>query len=348
MVGIHRMEFPWIRHCGNQGNTITVQVISMLEAAVDPRPLLNPSAPSSTTTVSDEDTDATSTSSTPLPVSGRARRWALVGRLQQRLQRRWDGINASTSFLMRFLPTRTVDEAGLPAAAGIVARLRVTVTLMAAAAVVATCLLLWCLMRAWYFVLRGPAGPTDRSDCHFFDDWLFKFAVMLIFQFLPGCSFFTSALLLGWLYFCGAPLQKEFPQCRAKDSNVFNFITEARVCITLGLAVELIGAISLEISLRLGQRLATLLEMQGQQSLQGPTPQDIVSSFPLLPAAEIPVGTECPVCLDYPAGVGSPRMMWMKLPCDHFFHEACLRPWLATARLCPLCRRRLVGSDAEG
>merc|ERR1719329_759183 len=47
-----------------------------------------------------------------------------------------------------------------------------------------------------------------------------------------------------------------------------------------------------------------------------------------------PDGTECCICLEE----GNDRGTWLRLVCNHYFHDPCLREWLRSARACPLCR----------
>lgn len=34
------------------------------------------------------------------------------------------------------------------------------------------------------------------------------------------------------------------------------------------------------------------------------------------------------------------------LPCGHFYHDACVAPWLALNKACPCCKRDVVGTPA--
>uniref|UniRef100_A0A7S2M1K6 RING-type domain-containing protein n=1 Tax=Zooxanthella nutricula TaxID=1333877 RepID=A0A7S2M1K6_9DINO len=49
---------------------------------------------------------------------------------------------------------------------------------------------------------------------------------------------------------------------------------------------------------------------------------------------------ECPICLDEFDGEAA----LVRTPCDHFFHEACARRWLAARGRCPMCRKWLCAT----
>ncbi|VVC36318.1 Zinc finger, RING-type,Zinc finger, RING-CH-type,Zinc finger, RING/FYVE/PHD-type [Cinara cedri] len=54
------------------------------------------------------------------------------------------------------------------------------------------------------------------------------------------------------------------------------------------------------------------------------------------------LGEQCPICL-------SPYQLEQKaltMPCDHVFHEECLKTWLKKSNFCPLCKLEL-GTDNE-
>ena len=62
-------------------------------------------------------------------------------------------------------------------------------------------------------------------------------------------------------------------------------------------------------------------------------PPAIVDTFPQwVPRSEAAVS--CSVCLETSDGAESFRC----LPCRHRFHTACIDPWLAQNKLCPLCK----------
>lgn len=50
---------------------------------------------------------------------------------------------------------------------------------------------------------------------------------------------------------------------------------------------------------------------------------------------------ECSLCLDhFKKGEDI-----LTLPCEHFFHENCLTPWLIKSNLCPMCKRDAISTD---
>ncbi|CAL4970890.1 unnamed protein product [Urochloa decumbens] len=51
----------------------------------------------------------------------------------------------------------------------------------------------------------------------------------------------------------------------------------------------------------------------------------------------------CAVCKD---GIAA-GLSVLRLPCKHYFHAECIRPWLAIGNTCPVCRFELPTGDAE-
>jgi hypothetical protein len=50
---------------------------------------------------------------------------------------------------------------------------------------------------------------------------------------------------------------------------------------------------------------------------------------------------ECSLCLDnFKKGEDI-----LTLPCEHFFHENCLTPWLIKSNLCPMCKQDAIKTD---
>lgn len=48
--------------------------------------------------------------------------------------------------------------------------------------------------------------------------------------------------------------------------------------------------------------------------------------------------TECPICL---SEINTDNEVAVITPCNHAFHEACLRRWMVEQSICPMCRRSL-------
>lgn len=64
---------------------------------------------------------------------------------------------------------------------------------------------------------------------------------------------------------------------------------------------------------------------------------------PALSGSDGSQGHECALCLEeYELGEKV-----LTLPCKHFFHEDCVRPWFAKSLLCPLCQQE-ASSTSEG
>jgi hypothetical protein len=45
----------------------------------------------------------------------------------------------------------------------------------------------------------------------------------------------------------------------------------------------------------------------------------------------------CAICTDD----FTPKEQTRKLPCEHFYHDGCIRPWLKQSSTCPVCRAPL-------
>ena len=55
-------------------------------------------------------------------------------------------------------------------------------------------------------------------------------------------------------------------------------------------------------------------------------------------ARKPPPRTECPICL---SEINPDTEVAVTTPCNHSFHEACLRRWMQEQSICPMCRRSL-------
>lgn len=55
---------------------------------------------------------------------------------------------------------------------------------------------------------------------------------------------------------------------------------------------------------------------------------------------------KCPICLA-PNENLTGNEKFLKLPCEHEFHDQCILPWLQKTNSCPLCRAELKTDDKE-
>jgi E3 ubiquitin-protein ligase RNF115/126 len=53
---------------------------------------------------------------------------------------------------------------------------------------------------------------------------------------------------------------------------------------------------------------------------------------------------DCAVCKENFA----PGVEVVRLPCEHFYHEACIMPWLESHNSCPVCRHELPIEEDDG
>ncbi|KAK3156234.1 hypothetical protein QOZ80_2AG0104560 [Eleusine coracana subsp. coracana] len=74
-----------------------------------------------------------------------------------------------------------------------------------------------------------------------------------------------------------------------------------------------------------------------------PASRVAVEALPEVAPSEEEASSGCAVCKD---GIAVEQLV-MRLPCKHFFHGDCIRPWLAIRNTCPVCRYELPTGDAE-
>lgn len=77
----------------------------------------------------------------------------------------------------------------------------------------------------------------------------------------------------------------------------------------------------------------------------GPPPlaKDIIDALPQVEISEEQVCSklQCSVCWeDFQL-----KETVYQLPCQHVYHETCIRPWLELHGTCPICRQNLGSSD---
>ncbi|XP_078527410.1 E3 ubiquitin-protein ligase RNF115 [Lissotriton helveticus] len=91
---------------------------------------------------------------------------------------------------------------------------------------------------------------------------------------------------------------------------------------------------------------AIVTQLLGQLENTGPPPaeKEKISSLPTVTVTQeqVEMNLECPVCKeDYKV---AERVL--QLPCNHFFHNDCIVPWLELHDTCPVCRKSLNGEDS--
>jgi hypothetical protein len=70
-----------------------------------------------------------------------------------------------------------------------------------------------------------------------------------------------------------------------------------------------------------------------------PAPTESVHKLPVVPA---PKSDSCSICLEsYTQGTQMKR-----LPCQHYYHPACIDQWLAQDHRCPICRNNITQVDS--
>jgi E3 ubiquitin-protein ligase RNF115/126 len=89
--------------------------------------------------------------------------------------------------------------------------------------------------------------------------------------------------------------------------------------------------------------LARHVEEIGAQSRRLSVSRAFIEALPDVPPSEEEALSDCAVCKD---GIAAGQLV-VRLPCKHFFHGDCIRPWLAIRNTCPVCRCELPTGDAE-
>ncbi|CAL5059816.1 unnamed protein product [Urochloa decumbens] len=76
---------------------------------------------------------------------------------------------------------------------------------------------------------------------------------------------------------------------------------------------------------------------------QLPASRAVVEGLQEVVLSEVETSHGCAVCKD---GIAA-GLSVLRLPCKHYFHADCIRPWLAIRNTCPVCRFELPTGDAE-
>lgn len=90
-----------------------------------------------------------------------------------------------------------------------------------------------------------------------------------------------------------------------------------------------------------------LNNLDGSNTGPPPMPQDQIESLPKVKVSSDQgknCHTQCTVCMEDFASDDSLR----QLPCEHYFHENCIVPWLKIHASCPICRKTFnTGQDTD-
>jgi hypothetical protein len=89
-----------------------------------------------------------------------------------------------------------------------------------------------------------------------------------------------------------------------------------------------------------------LNNLDGSNSGPPPMPKDQVENLPTVKISDEQVkatNLQCTVCMDDFQVGDSAR----QLPCEHFFHQDCIIPWLNLHASCPICRKTFVNGTTQ-
>lgn len=81
----------------------------------------------------------------------------------------------------------------------------------------------------------------------------------------------------------------------------------------------------------------------GEAARRLPASRAVVDGLPEVALSDEEASHGCAVCKD---GVAAGQSV-LRLPCKHYFHGECIRPWLAIRNTCPVCRFELPTGDAD-
>ncbi|KAI8986473.1 hypothetical protein BDB01DRAFT_896077 [Pilobolus umbonatus] len=86
--------------------------------------------------------------------------------------------------------------------------------------------------------------------------------------------------------------------------------------------------------------ITQLMEQTAGSTAPPPAPEQVIESLPKRPLTEEETRQEvdCAVCKD----TFVPEETVIILPCDHIFHDDCIKPWLKLNGTCPVCRHSVI------
>ncbi|KAI9250315.1 hypothetical protein BY458DRAFT_26846 [Sporodiniella umbellata] len=89
--------------------------------------------------------------------------------------------------------------------------------------------------------------------------------------------------------------------------------------------------------------ITQLMEQTGGGSAPPPASEQVIESLPKRELSEKEKSQEadCAVCKD----TFERTEQVIQLPCEHIFHDDCIRPWLKLNSTCPVCRKSVLPDD---
>ncbi|RCH80946.1 hypothetical protein CU097_003914, partial [Rhizopus azygosporus] len=91
--------------------------------------------------------------------------------------------------------------------------------------------------------------------------------------------------------------------------------------------------------------ITQLMEQAGGGSAPPPAPEQVIETLPKrgLTEKEKSQEADCAVCKD--AFEATEQVI--QLPCEHIFHDDCIKPWLKLNSTCPVCRHSVLPDQQE-
>ncbi|KAG2182468.1 hypothetical protein INT43_007398 [Umbelopsis isabellina] len=91
--------------------------------------------------------------------------------------------------------------------------------------------------------------------------------------------------------------------------------------------------------------ITQLLEQATNRNAPPPATEDVIAKLKsrTTTSQDVDENQDCSVCKE-DFGVAEQVLI---LPCQHFFHQDCIKQWLQVNGTCPICRHSLVGSSGE-
>ncbi|KAI8323891.1 hypothetical protein GQ54DRAFT_296470 [Martensiomyces pterosporus] len=95
------------------------------------------------------------------------------------------------------------------------------------------------------------------------------------------------------------------------------------------------------------ETLIVQLVEEANTSATGPPPasREFIRSLPVISPGACEKGASCTICNDDLEAKEDSTDVVTKLPCRHFFHRECVKPWLELHNTCPMCRFEVPSDD---